>query len=69
MVRLIGDIVCCQEEGDGVSDEALVMEGGGAGLTHGSQQTGMTVSPSEVSHAALEARVESRPRALTSDCV
>ena len=59
LVRLIGDVVCCQEEADGVSDEALVMERGGAGLAHGSQQTGVTVSPRQVSHAALEAGVES----------
>ena len=54
-VWLIRDIVCCQEEGDGVSNDALVMAGCRAGLTHGPQQTGMSISPREMSHAALEA--------------
>ena len=59
IVGLVGDVVGSQEEGDGVTDEALIMEGGGAGLAHGPQQTEVAVSPSQVSHAALEAGVES----------
>ena len=59
IVGLVGDVVGSQEEGDGVTKEPLIMEGGGAGLAHGPQQTGVTISPSQVSHAALEAGVES----------
>ena len=69
VVGLVGGVVGGQEEGNGVPDESLVMEGGGAGLAHGPQQTGVTIRPGEVSHAALEAGVESRPRALTSERV
>ena len=37
LVLLLRGVVGGEEEGDGISNDSLVMEGGGAGLTHRSQ--------------------------------
>ena len=48
LILLLGGVVGGQEEGDGIPQDTRVMERDGAGLTHGSKQTGLTVSSGDV---------------------
>ena len=66
LVLLLRGVVGGEEEGDGVPNDSLVMEWDGAGLTHCSQQTGLTISPSDVAHVLLNPLVQAASHPLTA---